>query len=130
MKKARAFAALLFVTALTGCGDDVLEPSGPGLLNVSLTTPNTDDGAILFTVSGAQIDSVQSAGYTTYSAHLSATSAWIMVVGDVKSGLVASIWVPDLAASAEYATRIRQAAALGSYEQQDLGGYSLQVVEP
>jgi hypothetical protein len=48
------------ILALFACHDDdkTVAPTGPGVLDVILTSPNNDDGAVLLTIDGA-IDSVQ-----------------------------------------------------------------------
>ena len=51
---------------LTGCSG---QPSAPvaATLQVSLSTPFADDGALLFTVTGGRVDSVDAPGYTLYT---------------------------------------------------------------
>lgn len=123
-------AAAVSLTVLAGCEPKVTttnETPGPtpGALKVLLTTPNNDDGALLFTVVGPAIDSVHASGYVGYAAAVSATSWRLIVTGNVTSGVIAEVWVRDTAQLEAYVASLDQAAARGSYEQQSLSGYSL-----
>ena len=67
----RGTALVLALIAL-GCssGGDNNNPAGPvaGPLRVVLTSPNTDDGAVMFQVTGAVDSAVVPAGLTLYRA--------------------------------------------------------------
>ena len=98
----------------------------PGFLNVRLTTPNTNDGALLFSLSGGSMDSLRTSGLTIFGT-LGSTSGTGLVAGNVGSGTVAQFWVPDVADVSQYSAALQQAAARSTYEQQSLSGYSLTV---
>ncbi|MGH7752498.1 MAG: hypothetical protein ACREN5_06755, partial [Gemmatimonadales bacterium] len=89
---------LLMLVAIGACGGDGTgpEPATPGRLSLRLTTPNSDDGAVLLEVSGGQIDSVVAAGYRLRATGPGANSRRVVVTGTLASGPVASIWVPDV----------------------------------
>jgi hypothetical protein len=125
--------AWLFVAAATtfvlNCGDSAPpEPEvTPGWLKVRLTTPHAEDGGILFTASGGQIDSVRSSYTNAYVSPIGQNSWRVLVAGNLASGVVAEILVPDVANAADYSASIEQAAARATYVQRSLGGYSLVV---
>lgn len=118
------FGALLGVIVLAGCSH---EPEGPtaGTLSVSLTTPNRDDGAVLFTLSGGPVDSVEAVGYSVYSARIDPNTLRIIVTGDVVSGAIARIHIADNREASRYSASINQVAARSSYAQRDPATYSL-----
>ncbi|HSE67445.1 MAG TPA: hypothetical protein VLB12_10680 [Gemmatimonadales bacterium] len=108
-------AAMALVLAILACHDDdkTVEPTGPGVLDVVLTTPNTDDGALLFTIGGA-VDSVQGSGYVTF-ATASPTGARVVVTGDLAGGVIARLYVPDVSASDQYLPQLIEVAQRGTY---------------
>jgi hypothetical protein len=115
--------ALAFTAA---CSSDTIGPM-PGALRVVLLTPNSDDGALLLTVSGGNIDTVEAAGYSTYTSRISPTSFRVVVAGDISAGAILTVRVPDVHASATYQATISQAASRSSFLLQNLTGYMLAV---
>ena len=54
----RQLLPLVLLALASACGDGgPTEPAGPvpGVLKIALATPNADDGALLFTVSGGRV---------------------------------------------------------------------------
>ncbi len=102
-------------------------PPDPGFLRVNLTTPNANDGAILFTLSGGVVDSLQASGFTLFSTGAGTSNARMIVAGTISGGTVASFWVPDRNNLTSYTAGLLQAAARGTYEQQALGSYGLAI---
>ncbi len=117
------------------CGDGSVtgpEPTPPparGWLNVQLTTPNSDDGGIVFTVAGGPIDSVRFV-HEGFSSAVSDSIWRFLVTGELSNGAIAQLLVPNVHKSSIYRPEIEQVAALVTYEQRDLAGYRLQVVKP
>ncbi len=101
-------------------------PAG-GLLDITLTTPNNNDGAMLLVISGGEINSVEGTGYQTYSAVAGSTTARVVIIGDITNGLVARIVVPDLSLASNYTAYVEQAAARDTYFLQSSGGYAVTV---
>ena len=103
----------LLVTALSCGGDNAVAPRAPGTLTVSLTTPNTDDGAVLVALFGPGFTNIRpaSASYRVYSLTASPTEIRILVVGDLSTGALLSLDVDDLARIAEYHGTVLQAAS-------------------
>ena len=114
-----------------GCGDGGAPPDipTPGLLGLWLSSPNVNDGALLVTITGGIVDSVQPApGYTLSSAGAGTSTVRVVVTGNVASGIVAQILVPDTRRAASYHITVDQAAARGSYALQNVGGYAIEVL--
>jgi hypothetical protein len=121
---ALVLAALL--TAACSSGDS----SGPvaGTLQVTLTSPNTDDGAVMFQVNG-EVDSASvPAGLTLYQSAPSATLMRGIVTGPVTSGsTMLTLHVPDVAKASSYSAQVLQVSTTGTYALRAVGGYTLQV---
>jgi hypothetical protein len=113
--------------ALVGaCSGD---PSGPvaTTLQVSLTSPYPDDGALLFTVTGGPVDSVEASGLTLYTSRPQPTTLQVILTGDVSSGNIARLHIPDAQLGRRYSVTLQQAAARGSYSQRDPASYQLRL---
>src|SRR5438309_5264654 len=95
------FIAAIAIVALAGLADCKSEasPPTPGTVTVSFHTPNTDYGAALFTVTGPGVRDAQSASstYKVYWRVVSATEVRFLVVGNLTSGVVATVTIDDLA---------------------------------
>jgi hypothetical protein len=120
----RARLLLLLLGSVAGCSH---EPNGPtaGTLNVSLSSPNGDDGAVLFTVSGGPVDSVAAGGHQVYSARLDPNTLRVVVIGDLASGDLATIYIADTRLASGYTATVNQVAARATYAQRDAASYSL-----
>ena len=123
-RSGNAFALIL---ALVACHDDdkTVAPTGPGVLDVVLTTPNNDDGAVLLTVDGA-VDSVQGAPYAIFST-ASATGARVVVTGDVVGGVIVRLYVPDVSIADQYLTQLNEVAQRGTFALRPTASYQLQL---
>jgi hypothetical protein len=121
---ALALGVSVGISLLLACSS---EPAGPteGTFTVILATPNGDDGAVLFTLSGGPVDSVEAAGHSIYSARIDANTLRVIVTGALGSGPVARIRIPDHRQMSGYSVIVNQAAARSSYQQRDPAGYSL-----
>ena len=129
---ARLGLGTLFVLlAVCGCGGDGgVGPPVPGPLNLRLTTPNGDDGAILFEIAGGQIDSIVRAGFRLVGSAPGTSPRRAIIHGNLAAGTVARIWVPDVNSAESYSATIRDVAARGTYALRDLQGYRIEVVKP
>jgi hypothetical protein len=123
MKQGRA--ALALILAMLACHDDdkTVEPTGPGILDVVLTTPNVDDGAVLLTIDGP-VDSVQGTGYVTF-ATASPTGARVVMTGDIADGVIARLYVPDVSASDQYLPQLVEVAQRGTFALRPSTSYRL-----
>jgi hypothetical protein len=120
----RSLAAAGFLSAflLAGCSNN----TGPvaGALNVSISSPQRDDGALLLTVSGGPVDSVESVGFRIYSIR-APDSVKFIVTGSLGSGPVARIHIPDGRLASRYSAKVSQVAARASYTPRDPATYSI-----
>ena len=128
--------ASVVVAALLACDGDSKpttgpQPvSGPGFVRVQFTTPNTDDGAVYFTLRGGgapPIDSLNSI-HTLLSADSGPNEKQIIVAGAIQTQGIARFWVPDRSALAGYTAVLQQVATRGSYEQRDLQQYTMTII--
>jgi len=119
--------AAMVLVAILACHDDdkTVAPTGPGVLDVVLTTPNADDGAVLLTVDGA-VDSVQGAPYVIFSIS-SGTEARIVVTGDVGGGVIARLYVPDVGSADQYLAHLDEVAQRGTFALRSPTAYSLEL---
>lgn len=119
-------ASLLVAVGCSG-GDD---SSGPvaGQLRVVITSPNADDGAVMFQVTGV-IDSVAApAGLTVYQSAPGSNVLRALVTGDISTGSnLLTLYVPDVGRASSYSTQVLQVAAVGTYAQRPAGAYTLTV---
>lgn len=138
--KTRKLLLLAVLAAAYACGKDGVigpqaisppgtEPAVSGWLEIRLTSPNSDDGGIMFTVSGGPIDSLRS-DHRSFSAAADDATWRVLLTGRLSNGVIAGILVPDVGAAARYRPEIQQVAALESYAQRPLDGYRLQIVRP
>lgn len=128
MTRRRRWLGLLAAALLLTCGEST-EPPTPGWIDVRLDTPNTDDGGIIFVVSGGQIDSVRSA-LDVFSSRQSETSWRVLVAGNARAGVIAQLWVQDVTSDSAYAAVVEEVASRTTFEQRPLSGYALTVQRP
>ena len=125
--------ALLFAAAVASCDGDELppgppEPTGPGFLAVVLDSPNNNTGALLVTISGGPVDSVQANQLTFRTAEIATNQHQVIVAGSVRdASVIFRFWIPDLGDMADYRATLEQAAARGLYTQLSLEGYALRI---
>lgn len=124
MTNTRGLAAVGFLAAflLSGCSNN----TGPaaGVLNVNVSSPQHDDGALMLSVYGGPVDSVESVGFPIYSIRTS-DSVKFIVTGSLGSGAVARIHIPDGRQASRYIAQVSQVAARMSYAPRDPAGYSI-----
>ncbi len=125
MRAIRALLLLGLAASLVTC-DDTTEPPAPGWLLVRLSTPNTDDGGILFTISGGSVDSVRSS-YPDLFTEKDSLVTRVVVAGNIVAGGIVEIRVPDLTASGSYVATVDQVATRTTFAQRSPGQYSLAV---
>lgn len=121
MSRRLVLACLLGLVPL-GCSNN----TGPTsvALNVSLSSPNTDDGAVLMTISGGPVDSVEAVGYAVFTARAGAETLRLIVTGNLGSGPIARIHIPDSRLVSRYSAKIGQVAVRATYAQRDPVSYS------
>jgi hypothetical protein len=124
MTTSRGLAAVGYLTAflLSGCSNN----TGPvaGVLNVNVSSPQRDDGALMLSVHGGPVDSVESVGFPVFSIRTSESVKFI-VTGSLESGVVARIHIPDGRQASRYTALVSQVAARMSYAVRNPAGYSV-----
>lgn len=133
---ARRIAVLLLLLLAISCRDGLTNPDTPnpapeakvaGWVSIALTTPNQNDGVVQLSLSGASIDSLELVGNRGFASLLNG-SGRLLVTGQISSGIVARMWVPDVKATASYVGIVEAAAARSTYQLQDVSqGYSVRV---
>jgi hypothetical protein len=113
--------------ALAGCSREVPGPAA-ATLELTLNAPAPGDGAILFTLSGGPIDSVEAPGYRLYSTAVETNTYRLIVMGRLTPGSVARIHIPDQDRAGDYSAAVGQVAVRKSYRLQDPAVYSLDIV--
>jgi hypothetical protein len=103
-------------------------------LNLSLATPNADDGAMVFTISGPSINGITPAtGVELVESRVTAngtTTSTVLARGTLATGVIGTISVRGLNADGPYTTHVREVAARasGNYAQRtDLSQYRVTV---
>ena len=112
----------LAVILLAGCSNS----TGPtaGVLNLTVTSPHKDDGGIMLSVYGGPVDSVEAVGSVIHSAR-AADSVKMIVIGNLGSGVIARVHIPDNRQASRYSVQIKQVAARQTYAQRDPAGYTV-----
>jgi hypothetical protein len=114
-------AGMLLLPACSG------EYTGPvtAILNLTLASPQGDEGAVLFTVTGGPVDSVEAVGHGLFSARVDPTTLRVVVTGNLSSGIIARIRIPDGRQASLYSAAIGQVALRSTYAQRDPAGYTI-----
>jgi hypothetical protein len=88
--------------------------TGPtsGILNVQLSSLRGDDGAVLFTITGGPVESVEAVSGTVRSAQINANTLRVVVTGNLS-----------------YSIAVNQVAARSTYVARDPGQYSVTLAQ-
>ncbi len=134
--RSKKTGAVVLAAITIACGGDTTnggtgpaETSNPGFVNVTLATPNSNDGALLLTLSGGTMDSLTASAGTIFFASTGTNTFRVMVAGTIVDGPIVRFWMPDRRNVAQYLATPEQAAVRTTYEQQDIGAYSLSIAE-
>jgi hypothetical protein len=106
-----------------------------GELEVRLTTPNSDDRAVLFLLRGAQtaVTAPSGSSYRVLKAPFGGDTIRVLVIapqgGHLAAGALARVAVPDTRQAASYVARPLDVATT-LYAQRPVTGYALTVVQP
>ncbi len=131
-----AVAAVAVLTTACGgsspTGTDQTPPpvtASSGWLTVQLTTPNSNDGAVQFTVAGPGVDSVRVLPpYSGFVRVPAQGTGHVVATGSIESGAVARVWVRDVAKASQVTASVSAAAVRGTYDLNSLTGYRATVV--
>jgi hypothetical protein len=116
----RALIMVLFASG-SGCS------TGPnsGNLDVHLGSLQGDEGAVLFTISGGPIETVEAVNGAVYTAQIDPNTTRVVVTGNLSSGPIARVRIADISNAPLYSARLDQVALRSSYAPRDPGLYSL-----
>ncbi|HET7041190.1 MAG TPA: hypothetical protein VFI13_04195 [Gemmatimonadales bacterium] len=125
----RALPALLLAVAGCGSSDGGGAHPVPGFLTLTLSTPNANDGAVLFKVSGGTIDSVVGGAMVQSGSYvINPTFTRVVTAGNIVDGIIAKIHVPDVDKAASYSATVEQASIrTAPYTQQSLTNYTIAI---
>jgi hypothetical protein len=129
-------AAGAAVWAFTACSDASLLPTepvapaeSPGAavqwIDVKLTTPNDNDGAVLLEISGGRVLSANGLDLSVDARIADSGPAIVIASGNIRSGQLLKIKVPATASASSYSGRVLQAARRDTFEQQSVSAYKL-----
>lgn len=121
----RRLVLILVVGAGLGGCSGLPSASESATLDVTLSSPFPDDGALFFTVTGGRVDSVESSAHTVYTSRPEANTLEVIVTGQLSSGTIARIHIANERLAPAYSARVIQAAARVSYSQRDPAAYGL-----
>ncbi|PYO85748.1 MAG: hypothetical protein DMD68_02800 [Gemmatimonadetes bacterium] len=119
--------ATALVAVSLGCGSNPTAPATAGPIVASLVTPHTDDGALLVTVTGPGMSTVQAAGSgsVVFWRLVSATEVRVLVVGNLGAGPLFSMDVPDARKASEYASAVLEVASRADAILPTTAGYAV-----
>jgi hypothetical protein len=100
-------------------------PSAPvaTTVQVVMSSPYSDDGGVLFTVAGGPVDSLSTTEYTLFSSRDNPRTLQVIVTGNLSTGALATLYLPDERLLPQYSVSLNQAAARASYTERDPAGY-------
>jgi hypothetical protein len=117
-------SALFGLAFLAGCSS----ATGPtaGTLKLSLSTPHSDDGGLLLTISGGPVDSIEATGHRLFLFRPDPNTVQLIVAGgELGAEPIARIHIPDTRQASRYAAEIGQVAARSSYTVRDPAQYTV-----
>ena len=124
------FALVAALSVSAACSDDpVAIVPHAGTLTLRLTTPHVDDGALTFTLSGPAINNATAANASLRLFTRGSGDATIIgvLVGDLATGDVVTLYVPDVTAVAHYSAHVLEVADRDDALRASLAGYVLSV---
>ena len=119
----RARHALMLSVLLCSCSSGTGPTSGS--LNVKLSSVQGDDGAVLFTISGGPVESVEAVSGAVHSAQIDANTLRVIITGNLSADAIARVRIADMTQASRYSAAVNQVAARSSYVLRDPGHYSI-----
>ena len=119
----RARHALMLSVLLFSCSSG----TGPtaGVLNVKFSSLRGDDGAVLFTVAGGPVESMEAVSGTVHSVQIDANTLRVVITGNLRAGAIARVRIADITQASRYTAAVNQVAARSTYVLRDPGPYSI-----
>lgn len=113
-----------------GCGDKATSPiPTPGSAIVSLATPNSDDGAVVVTLTGPGFSTfaTASSGYLIYSRLAGGQEARVILIGDVTAGPLFTFKIAAGSDVSAYAATVQQVANRSDALRASTSSYNLTI---
>jgi hypothetical protein len=110
--------ALILAILLASCSSGGTGPAS-GNLNVTIGSLQGDEGAVLFTITGGPVESVQAVNGAVYTAQIDPNTLRVVVIGNLSAGTIARVRIADLSQAAEYSAAITQVAVRSTYAPRD-----------
>ena len=119
-----ASRALVVAMAAASCSGGSTGPSS-GNLNVQLSSPTGAEGAVLFTVTGGPVETVQAVSGVAYTAAIDPNTTRVVVTTSLSSGTIARIRIADLSQAPLYEATVNQIAVRPTYAVQNPEQFAL-----
>lgn len=123
---AGARRVLLFSVFLLSCSSGSTGPTS-GVLNVKLSSLHGDEGAVLLTITGGPVESVEAVSGIVHSAQLDANTLRVVVTGNLTSETIARVRIADATQASRYVAVINQVATRSAYALRDPGLYVITI---
>lgn len=123
---ARAGCSMILFALLCSCSGGSTAPTS-GILSVRLNAMHGDEGAVLFTIAGGSIQSVEAVSGIARSAQIDANTLRVVITGALSSGTIARVHIADLSLAAHYSVAIDQVASRLTYGLRDAAQYSASI---
>jgi hypothetical protein len=120
-------SGLLLCVLLLSCSGDDTGPAS-GTLDIQLTSPNSDDGAVLLTIAGGPVESVEPLVGGAYTAKVDDNTMRVVVTGNLTSTTIARLHINDMNQVARYSAAITQVAVRSTYATREPAGYSILLI--
>lgn len=120
-------AALATAGLALGCGGEEVIPPVPGNIVVSFFTPNSTDGAVLFTVTGPGLTNLAPASSSAriFTRLVAAREVRVIVVGNLGNGPLFTMDVPNTNDLSAFSAMVNQVADLDDDLRESLADYRI-----
>jgi hypothetical protein len=108
----RCSVALAVSLLVMACGDRATAPTPSNAVVVSLASVRTDVGAIVLTIVGPDVASIESASsaFQVYGGFASAGETRVVLLGDIAPGALFTLKLRSPHTANDYAVRVQQVA--------------------
>jgi hypothetical protein len=89
------------------------------VLSLGFAGSVADAGAVLLTISGGPVDSVEAPGFGIYSSRADANTLRLIITGAIGTGSIAQVHIPDSRSASLYLVSVQQVAAPATYALKD-----------
>lgn len=99
----------------------------PGTLTIHLISAGTNDGALVLLVGGGPVTSIEAVGSYEVTSNTDVTGVHLLVVGNLATGGLVRLHVPDISRVNDYLALITQVADRSTFGLIDAAGYSVTI---